>query len=133
MPEDQHKDGRQERKERDDQKAGGEAACRVLQIAHRVGCGKPGKVADRIDQAMPPAAAVPLRNAVGNVQNSGAIANIPTAAMHSMAILCTGSGNRVDRASPLAATRKASAVFHYRSCIRSERSGQITTAATPTT
>ena len=42
VPEDQHEDGRQEREERDDQEAGGEAACRVLQLAHRVGCRKHG-------------------------------------------------------------------------------------------
>jgi hypothetical protein len=50
VPEDQHQDGRQEQKERDDQEAGSEAACRVLQVAHRVGCGEAGEVADRIDQ-----------------------------------------------------------------------------------
>ena len=32
----------------------------------------------------------------------------------------------MDSAKPPAATRKASAVFHFRSCIRSDSSGQIT-------
>src|ERR1700746_710597 len=33
MAEDQHEDGRQQREEGDDQEPGGEAACRVLQVA----------------------------------------------------------------------------------------------------
>src|SRR5437762_10034651 len=37
-------------------------------------------------RAMPPAAAVPLRNAVGSVQNNGAIANIPMAPIESTTI-----------------------------------------------
>ena len=41
---------------------------------------------------MPPAAAVPLRNAVGNVQNNGAMAKRPPAQIDSTVIFCTGSG-----------------------------------------
>src|SRR4029077_2627719 len=49
VSEDQHQDRRQEREERDGQKAG-EAASRVLQVAHSVGSRKSREIADRIDQ-----------------------------------------------------------------------------------
>ena len=56
------------------------------------GATKPARLPIELISAIPPAAAVPLGNAAGNVQNNGAIANRPIAQTESEAILCTGSG-----------------------------------------
>ena len=70
--------------------------------------------------AIPPAAAVPRRNAVGSGQNGGVALYMPTAATHRAANARAGAPARALAPRPAAATHADAATCRRRSPVRSE-------------
>ena len=82
--------------------------------------------------AIPPAAAGPDRNAVGNVQKTGRFAKIPKPAMESEIIFSVGSSSAVDRPIPADASASGNARWNLRSSRRSDRRPHHTMPISPT-